>query len=271
MKSSFALGPSSTADAAGPEVAAADVRGRSAEKRRLSALADYEILDTAPEEGFDDIVAIASQICGAPIAMISLVDSHRQWFKAARGMDVGETAREVAFCAHTIQGASTFIVPDANDDARFAGNPLVTGAPFVRFYAGSPLITPTGEALGALCVVDGTPRELSPAQVAALEALSRQVVALLELRRVSSELAGALRTVRTLGQLLPICSHCKRIRDDKAYWQEVEQYLNTQVGTSFSHAVCPECEALHYPSGAVPAGSRAEAGQPAESGEAPLL
>ena len=134
MKSSFALEPSSTADAADAEVPAGEVRGRSAEKRRLSALADYAILDTAPEEGFDDIVAIASQICGAPIAMISLVDSHRQWFKAARGMDVGETSREVAFCAHTILSDSTFIVPDAKDDARFAADPLVTGAPFVRFW-----------------------------------------------------------------------------------------------------------------------------------------
>ncbi|MEO8141006.1 MAG: GAF domain-containing protein, partial [Gemmatimonadota bacterium] len=238
--------------------------GHSAEKRRLSALADYAILDTAPEEGFDDIVAIASQICGAPITMISLVDSQRQWFKAARGMDVGETSREVAFGARTILDHSTSILPEAKDDDRFAANPPVTGAPFVRFHAGSPLITSTVETQGALCVVDGAPKELSPAQVAALEALSRQVVALLELRRVSSELAGALRTVRTLGQLLPICSHCKRIRDDRAYWQEVEQYLNTQVGTSFSHAVCPDCEALHYPSGAAPAGSRDEAGQPGE-------
>ncbi|MDH3443273.1 MAG: sensor domain-containing diguanylate cyclase [Deltaproteobacteria bacterium] len=153
------------------------------ESTRLQALRDYGILDTLPETSNDDITRLASEICGTPVAMVSLVDSDRQWFKSKLGLDVSETPREVAFCAHTILELDLLIVPDAEEDQRFANNPLVTGAPYIRFYAGAPLVTFKGEALGPLCVIDRVQRTLSEGQQQSLRALSRQVMAQLELRR----------------------------------------------------------------------------------------
>jgi PAS domain S-box-containing protein len=149
----------------------------------LAALDSYDIMDTAPELVFDDIVAIASQICAVPMALISLVDNKRQWFKAALGLGVSETPREIAFCAHAIETDSTFIVEDATRDERFATNPLVTGDPNLRFYAGTQLRTPAGEALGTLCVLDTRPRSLTAQQHAALQALGRQVMSQMEYRK----------------------------------------------------------------------------------------
>jgi diguanylate cyclase (GGDEF)-like protein len=126
---------------------------------------------------------LASEICRAPIAAVSLIDANRQWFKSKVGLMVSETSRDVAFCAHTILTPDLLIVPDARDDKRFADNPLVTGEPGIRFYAGAPLLTPGGDALGSLCVIDHVQRELSAAQANSLRALSRQVMAHLELRR----------------------------------------------------------------------------------------
>jgi anti-sigma regulatory factor (Ser/Thr protein kinase) len=162
------------------------------ESARLAALRSYKILDTEPERAFDDLTLLASQICGTPIAAISLIDDRRQWFKSRVGLPIQEAARSVAFCAHVIEQRSTMIVPDALGDARFRENPLVTGEPRVRFYAGAPLITPDGHALGTLCVVDRVPRTLTPDQLQALEALRRQVEAQLELRRNLIELKRAL-------------------------------------------------------------------------------
>lgn len=154
------------------------------EQQRLAALAKYRILDTPAESDFDDIVRIAASICGVPMASISLVDDKRQWFKAAMGMGVSETPRDVAFCAHTILGSETLIVNDATLDDRFARNPLVTGDPNLRFYAGAPLVTPEGFSLGALCVLDNRPRSITIEQQDLLEALARQVMTQLELRRL---------------------------------------------------------------------------------------
>jgi signal transduction histidine kinase len=153
------------------------------ELARLAALRDYEILDTAPEQEFDDITLLASQICDTPTALISLVDENRQWFKSKVGTTETETSRDIAFCAHGILQPDVFVVEDALADQRFADNPLVTGASKIRFYAGSPLITPDGQAVGMLCVNDQVPRALSPQQKSALQALGRQAVAQFELRR----------------------------------------------------------------------------------------
>lgn len=150
---------------------------------RLAALHQYEILDTAAEQSFDDLTLLAAQICGTPIALISLADAERLWFKSRVGMAATEISRERAFCAHAIMQSAVFTVCDAHADERFAQHPLVISDPHIRFYAGAPLVAPDGHALGTLCVLDYEPRQLKQEQTEALHALSRQVVTHLELRR----------------------------------------------------------------------------------------
>ena len=186
------------------------------ETARLAALRQYRILDTEPERAFDDLALLASHICQTPMALITLVDADRQWFKARTGLDARETPRAVSFCAHAIKERGRFVVPDARDDARFRDNPFVTGEPLVRFYAGAPLVTPERHALGTICVIDSVPRTLSPEQREALAALSRQVQAQLELRRNLHELKEALAArdtaeadVAKLSSLIPYCSTCQ--------------------------------------------------------------
>ena len=153
------------------------------EAARIAALQKYAILDSEPEQAFDDLVLLASFISKTPIALISLVDEKRQWFKARVGLSVSETPREIAFCAVAIQQPDVFIVPDTLNDERFRNNPLVTSEPHIRFYAGAPLINEEGHALGTICVIDRTPRQFGSSQQAALKALSRLVLAQLEFRR----------------------------------------------------------------------------------------
>lgn len=195
------------------------------EKERLAALREYEILDTLPEIGYDDITRIAAQICGTPIALVSLVDENRQWFKSRVGVDARETPRDRAFCAHAIlEPDSLLVIEDATRDPRFAENPLVTGPPGIRFYAGAPLVTDEGQALGTLCVIDRRPRQLSEAQRSSLWALSRQVVAQMELRRAVNRLERSQQALenrnaqveRSRDELATMC----RLLEDQAAMME---------------------------------------------------
>ena len=161
------------------------------EAKRLKVLWQYDVLDTVPEEVFDDLTELAARICEAPIALISLVDEDRQWFKSKVGTTLNETSRDISFCAHAIKQQELFIIPDATQDLRFANNPLVVSDPKIRFYAGAPLITPDGHALGTLCVIDKVPRELRSEQKQALRVLARHVMTQLELRRHAKDLAEA--------------------------------------------------------------------------------
>jgi PAS domain S-box-containing protein len=158
------------------------------EVRRLQALRSYEVLDTPAEEAFDDLTRLAAQLFDAPIALISLIDERRQWFKSRVGLDVEETARELSFCAHAIQHPEVMVVEDASLDPRFQNNALVTGEPKIRFYAGAPLITPQGQRLGTLCVIDRKARQTNAGQLAALSCLAKQVITQLELRLANQRL-----------------------------------------------------------------------------------
>lgn len=152
------------------------------EEARLESLRQYKILDTEAEQIFDDITALIASICDTPIALLTFVDGDRQWIKSNVGLPVVQTTRNASFCAHAICGETLFVVPDALVDERFADNPLVLGDPNIRFYAGMPLITPEGHALGALCVIDHSPRQLSNDQKTKIEALAKSAMLLLEIR-----------------------------------------------------------------------------------------
>jgi len=156
------------------------------EGERLASLKSYSVLDSLPEEDYDNLTNIAAEICGTPISLVSLLDKNRQWFKSRFGLGVSETPKEYAFCAHAInEGDDVFVVQDSRLDERFHDNPLVIGDPRVIFYAGVPLISEEGFPLGTLCVIDNKPRLLSQTQVQFLKALSKQVMNLLKLGKTN--------------------------------------------------------------------------------------
>jgi signal transduction histidine kinase len=158
------------------------------ENARLKTLFDYDVLDTEAEKIFDDLTQLAAQTCNTPITLISLIDSDRQWFKSKVGLDTEETSRDIAFCAHAIHQKGIFEVEDTLQDKRFFDNPLVTSAPNIRFYAGTPLVSPDGHAIGTLCVIDDKPNKLTKDQRQALEVLGRSVMSQMELRKKIKEL-----------------------------------------------------------------------------------
>jgi GAF domain-containing protein len=162
------------------------------EAERLRTLRAYKILDTKPEERFDELTRLAALICGVPISLISLIDTDRQWFKSKFGLDLQETPRAQAFCTHAIMQPELFVVPDASKDERFANNPLVTGDLHIRFYVGEPLAARDGHVLGTLCAMDREPHTLTEAQKEALRIVGQLVIANFELRRDLQELRDAL-------------------------------------------------------------------------------
>jgi diguanylate cyclase (GGDEF)-like protein len=166
------------------------------EAARQQAVDAFKLIDTLNETAYDDITKLAASICGTKVALLSIVDGDRQWFRSKVGLEMTETSRDESFCVHAIEVPDeVMVVPDATLDARFATNPLVTGEPRIRFYAGAPLVLSSGDTLGALCVIDDKARDITPDQIAALAMLSRQVTAQIELRRLVSVLAKTNETL----------------------------------------------------------------------------
>jgi len=199
------------------------------EALRLQTLREYDILDSLEEQAFNDITFLASWICSAPIAVITLIDTDRQWFKAKVGVQATQTPREHAFCAHAILEPQTvLVVNDATADPRFSGNPLVTGEPRIRFYAGAPLVAPNGQALGTMCVVDQHPRDIDADRVMALQALSRQVMSQMELRRVMhrmSDYQGQIESANALLRASSLTDMLTGVRNRRAFDLELDMQL----------------------------------------------
>lgn len=202
------------------------------EAERLEALRLARILDTAAEKAFDDLVQMAAAVCETPIAVVSLVDESRQWFKAKVGIEAQETSRDVAFCAHAIMGKDVMVVGDATKDPRFAHNPLVTGNPNIRFYAGAPIVLEGDAAIGTVCVIDRKPRELTPMQQNALTVIQRMAGHLIELRRARLDLEA-------VSQLLPMCSWCRSVKTEKGDWMDLHRYVANTLPVT--HSMCPAC------------------------------
>jgi len=217
------------------------------ETERLSALRRYRVLDSEREHCFDDLSRLAAYICGTPISAVTLVDADRQWFKASVGLGITGTARDQAFSSHTIMANEVMVVEDATKDARFVANELVTGSPHVRFYAGAPLTTRDSHNIGALCVIDSVPRQLSEAQKDALVTLSRVVMTELDHRALHEALAKTLGEVKALRDVLPTCSYCSNIRNEQGEWSSLQDYILEETTTRFSHGVCPACAQVHFP------------------------
>ncbi|HEY0456391.1 MAG TPA: PAS domain S-box protein [Verrucomicrobiae bacterium] len=190
------------------------------ESRRLEALRRYGVLDTPPENAFDELTRLASQICETPTALMTLVDGERQWFKSRVGCEITETPRNVSFCAHTILQNDVFVVEDSRADVRFANNPLVTGKPHMRFYAGAPLTTPDGYNVGTLCIIDQNPRRLSALQSETLRTLARQVTTQLELRLRLVELNRSIEEHKRTED---------RLRNSEAFYQTLVETLPQNI------------------------------------------
>ncbi len=217
------------------------------ESERLQALNEYRILGTKPEENYDDITKIASLTCGAPIALLSLVDSNRQWFKAKVGIDAEETVRDWSFCAHAIHSSEPLIVEDALKDERFFDNPLVQGEPKIRLYAGFPLQNDENLRIGTLCVIDREPHGLSDTQISIMQSLSRQAVAFLELRKKSINLIESFCSHTNTGSFISTCSYCRKAKDTEGHWLYLDQYLSKRTNLNFSHGICDMCIEEHFP------------------------
>lgn len=214
------------------------------EEQRLRALREYAVLDSLPEQAYDDLTILASAICDTPIALITLLDEDRQWFKGNVGLEASETPRSIAFCSHAIMNPEeVMVVEDAEVDDRFAANPLVTGDPHIRFYAGAPLVTPTGESLGTICVIDREPRKLTAVQSEALKILSRAVIAQLELRRSIATLEQAvLEQEHHVALMREYQQNMERVRADLESQSRTDALTGIRNRRSFDIQLEEECE-----------------------------
>ena len=219
------------------------------ESARLAALREYRILDTLPEQSYNDLTAIAAQICGTPISLISLIDENRQWFKSRHGIDTTETPREQAFCAHAIcQPDRILLVPNALEDSRFSNNPLVTGSPNIRFYAGAPLVNSDGLAIGTICVIDHVPHQLTTQQLDVLHALGRQTMAQLELRRKTFDLQRSQQFLQDLNQQLQKhLDHLHQRNAEMINLGKMSDYLQTCLTTQEACNAIPSLLAPLFP------------------------
>jgi len=216
------------------------------ERERLEALRQYRILDTSPERGFDDITYLASALCATPIAVVTFIDKDRQWFKSRIGLTVPQTARSISICAYTILQHSIMVVPDLTSDQRFADNPMVTGTPDLRFYAGVPVFSRHGFPLGTVAVMDRTTRTLTVGQEESLRAISRLASSMLELRRVNGELIAAQDAMNLYSEILPVCSSCRKVKSEDGEWVILEHYVKDHLHDT-SQGICPDCANRLYP------------------------
>jgi two-component sensor histidine kinase len=221
------------------------------ESERLAKLHDYQILDTPPEAAFDDIAVVAAHVLHVPIALVTLVDADRQWFKARYGLADQQTPRDFAFCGHVVGDDHELVVPDAHEDQRFFDNPLVVGHPRVRFYAGVPLRTQEGLVLGTLCAIDHVPRAVTAEQRAVLKALARQVMGQLELRRRNRELIEQQQETARLEETLRSSLHEKDVLLQEVHHrvknnlQLVSSLINLQrvlIPTGLARSALDECQ-----------------------------
>lgn len=242
------------------------------EPARLARLQALNILDTPAEERFDRITRLASALFDVPIVLVSLVDRDRQWFKSRHGLDAPQTPRDISFCGHAIRGKLAFVVSDAAADPRFQDNPLVSGDPKIRFYAGQPLLAQEGSAVGTLCLIDRRPRALTEQQRGALGDLAAIVeseLASLELATLTTALTEARARIESLERILPICSYCQEVRDGEDYWQDVQTYLKKHEGVLFSHGICPPCYQQHVQSELEALEKLSEEGSPTSTQDPP--
>ena len=217
------------------------------EAERLKALSEYRILGTKPEQNYDDITKIASLTCDTPIALLSLVDTNRQWFKSKVGVDVEETVRDWSFCAHAIHSPEPLIIEDALQDERFVDNPLVQGEPQIRLYAGFPLQNDQNHRIGTLCVIDRKPHSLTDVQCKIMESLARQAVSFLELRKRSIKLIESFCSLTEAGGIISTCSYCRKAKDTNGHWMHLDKYLSSRTNLNFSHGICDTCIEEHFP------------------------
>jgi hypothetical protein len=244
------LGHAESESSVGVNGATVHSREPSREQLRLDALRLYGVLDCEPERRYDEIANLAAAALDMPIAMVSLVDADRQWPLATVGIARDEVPRSQSFCTHAIGRDEPLVIDDASSDARVSSTLLVTGETKARFYAGAPLVTPQGHHVGTVCVIDRTPRELSPRKLDILVGLARQTIELLEHRLTAARLLDAQARLRTMATLIPICSHCRKVRDESNQWLTLERLVQAKTGSRFTHGICPECVREHYPAAA---------------------